>query len=100
MSYRTLKDSVSSQSLVFYWSKHHSFEDYRVGWMVLCYPLDAAYIRKLRPVEHPFVGQAVGGTAYYGAFNQFTGSCIAVGASLAQVCALVCLKDCTPVLVH
>ncbi len=100
MSYRALKDSVSSQSLVFYWSKHHSFEDYRVGWMVLCYPLDAAYVRKLRPAEHPLVGQAESGTAYYAAFNQFTGSCIAVGTSLAQVCALVYLKNRTPVLAH
>ncbi len=69
--------------------------------MVLCYPLDAAYVRKLKSVEYPLAGHAIGGcAAYYGAFNQFTGSCIAVGVSLAHVCALVYLKDRTPVLAH
>ncbi len=74
MSYRALKGSVSSQSLVFYWSKNHSSEDYRVGWMVLCYPLDAAYVRALQPMEYPIIKEVVSGIAYYGAFNQFTGS--------------------------
>ncbi len=87
MSTRTaLTSSVSFQAICFYW-RHHPAHDLMWGWMVLCFPLEAVYVRLLKPSEQR--QWRTGGNSmlpWYGAFNQFTFALISVSSSSVQLC--------------
>ncbi len=101
MSIRELFGSGAPNAYVFYFSRHQKPEEW-VGWMVLCYPLHAAYVRALRPEEAlDYLAPRYGaGYPRYGLFNQFSGSCLMLGHTIGDVVRVAYQLNRVPVLVH
>lgn len=81
-----LTASASVVAMSYYW-RHHPPQDLVWGWMVLCFPLEAVYVRPLKRDEQR--GWRQGSNAmhpWYGAFNQFTFALIAVSSSRVRLC--------------
>jgi hypothetical protein len=77
----SLTTSGSIAAMCFYW-RHHPPPDLEWGWMVLCFPAEAVYVR---PLRHGEWRTYWGSLPCYGAFDQFTFALIAVSGSLAQL---------------
>ncbi len=97
MALRALRGSTSTAALFWYWRSFPP-EDLAWGWMVLCFPAQAVYLRLLRSAELQH------STHYdmtvYGAFDQFSFTLLATSPSLNRLRTLCQLRGYTPMLVQ
>ncbi len=81
----------------FYWDRHEMYRSKE--WMILCYPLNAVYVRPLSLVECQLylVDHQV---RHYGAFNQFTGAMIAIHQDELVLCAIAYTRGYLPCVIQ
>lgn len=81
-----ITSSASVASMCYYW-RYHRETELVWGWMVLCFPPMAVYVRRLRRGEDPnWRYRRDLEPVCYGAFDQFTFTLIAASASLTRLC--------------
>jgi hypothetical protein len=100
MTEKSLRTSTSREAMCWYW-KFYQPDELFTGWMVVCFPSNAVYVRVLTKTER--VLAAYNGDqdcAWYGAYNQFTYALMVVSDSLEALCHSVIGHGFVPMLAH
>jgi hypothetical protein len=100
MSATTRRNSASLLAYRYYWNQYPP-GDFCKTWMMLCYPFEVLYIRRLTLTERVDIVYAGDESkVWYGAFHQFTFSLLAVADSYDCLVSSALKQGCLPMYAH